>query len=48
MKLRVGEVLLADDSYSLVGAELSRRIALSDPGIDDYRNEILWSPTRRR
>jgi beta-galactosidase/beta-glucuronidase len=21
-----------------------RRIALSDPGIDDYRNELLWSP----
>jgi hypothetical protein len=24
---------------------VQRRIALSDPGIDDYRNEILWSPT---
>jgi beta-galactosidase/beta-glucuronidase len=23
-----------------------RRIALSDPGIDDYRNELLWSPER--
>jgi beta-galactosidase/beta-glucuronidase len=21
-----------------------RRIALSDPGIDDFRNELLWSP----
>jgi hypothetical protein len=44
VKLRVGKVLLADDSYSLVGREIARRIALSDPGIDDYRNEILWSP----
>jgi hypothetical protein len=44
VKLRVGNLLLADDSYSLLGAELSRRIALSDPGIDDYRNELLWSP----
>ena len=25
--------------------EVHRRIALSDPGIDDYRNELLWSPT---
>jgi hypothetical protein len=23
-----------------------RRIALSDPGVDDYRNELLWSPER--
>ena len=23
---------------------MHRRIALSDPGIDDYRNELLWSP----
>ena len=25
-------------------ARVHRRIALSDPGIDDYRNELLWSP----
>ncbi len=25
-------------------ARSHRRIALSDPGIDDYRNELLWSP----
>ncbi len=36
--------LLADDSYTLVGNEVHRRIGLSDPGIDDYRNELLWSP----
>ena len=30
--------------YAVVGGEVHRRIALSDPGIDDYRNELLWSP----
>ena len=44
--LRVGEKLLADDSYAVVGNDVTRRIALSDPGIDDYRNELLWSPNR--
>src|SRR5947209_115505 len=42
--LYVGETLLADDSYGVVANEVHRRIALSDPGIDDYRNELLWSP----
>ena len=36
--------LLADDTYAVVASEVHRRIALSDPGIDDYRNELLWSP----
>jgi len=36
--------LLADDSYAVIAGEVHRRIALSDPGIDDYRNELLWSP----
>jgi beta-galactosidase/beta-glucuronidase len=40
------EKLLAADSYLLVGQEANRKIALSDPGIDDSRNEILWSPER--
>jgi beta-galactosidase/beta-glucuronidase len=38
--------LLADDRYRLVENEVHRRIGLSDPGIDDYRNELLWSPER--
>ena len=42
--LHVGEQLLADDSYACVRGEAHRRIALSDPGVDDYRNELLWSP----
>jgi hypothetical protein len=28
----------------VASSEVHRRIALSDPGIDDFRNELLWSP----
>jgi beta-galactosidase/beta-glucuronidase len=42
--LSVGDYILADDQYLVVGGEVHRRIALSDPGIDDYRNELLWNP----
>jgi hypothetical protein len=38
--------MLAQDRYGVVGSEVDRRIILSDPGIDDYRNELLWSPER--
>ncbi len=44
VKLYAGETMLADDTYAVVAGEVHRRIALSDPGIDDYRNELLWSP----
>src|SRR5439155_19980150 len=44
VKLYGGDTLLADDTYAVVANEVHRRIALSDPGIDDYRNELLWSP----
>jgi hypothetical protein len=44
VKLRAGDHLLADDTYTVVAGEVHRRIALSDPGIDDFRNELLWSP----
>ncbi len=43
-RLSAGDTLLADDVYSVVEGEVHRRIALSDPGIDDYRNGLLWSP----
>ena len=46
IKLRHGKRVLADDRYRVVGIEVDRRIILSDPGIDDYRNELLWSPER--
>jgi hypothetical protein len=42
--LKAGPVLLADDTYRVVAGEVRRGISLSDPGIDDYRNELLWSP----
>jgi beta-galactosidase/beta-glucuronidase len=44
VRLTVAGRVLADDSYAVVGGEVHRRIGLSDPGIDDYRNELLWSP----
>lgn len=44
IKLSSGDQLIADDTYTVVAGEVHRRIALSDPGIDDYRNELLWSP----
>ena len=36
--------LIASDTYTVIAGEVHRRIALSDPGIDDSRNELLWSP----
>jgi beta-galactosidase/beta-glucuronidase len=44
--LQLGDRVLAQDSYRVIGNEVDRRIILSDPGIDDYRNELLWSPER--
>jgi beta-galactosidase/beta-glucuronidase len=46
MKLSVGERVLVNDTYEVFNGEISRRLALSDPGIDDYRNELLWSPEK--
>ena len=40
------ERLLARDRYQVVDREVDRIVVLSDPGIDDYRNELLWSPER--
>jgi beta-galactosidase/beta-glucuronidase len=42
--LHANDTLLAEDTYRIVAGEAFRRINLSDPGIDDYRNELLWSP----
>ena len=44
VKLQSNGKVLAEDSYAIIAGEVHRRIALSDPGIDDYRNELLWSP----
>jgi beta-galactosidase/beta-glucuronidase len=42
--LRAEDRLIADDVYTVIAGEVNRRIALSDPGIDDSRNELLWTP----
>jgi beta-galactosidase/beta-glucuronidase len=42
--LRSRGVAIATDTYLVVAGEVHRGIALSDPGIDDSRNELLWSP----
>jgi beta-galactosidase/beta-glucuronidase len=44
VKLKYRDQLIADDTYTVVAGEVHRRIAFSDPGIDDYRNELLWTP----
>jgi beta-galactosidase/beta-glucuronidase len=46
VKIRHGDKMLADDHYQIIGGEAHRKISLSDPGIDDSRNELLWSPER--
>jgi beta-galactosidase/beta-glucuronidase len=48
VKLTVEGQVLAEDVYSVTGSEVHRRIALSDPGIDDSRNDLLWNPGRPR
>jgi beta-galactosidase/beta-glucuronidase len=44
VQLAVDDLPLAEDTYAIIASEVHRRIGLSDPGIDDYRNELLWSP----
>jgi beta-galactosidase/beta-glucuronidase len=38
--------VLAQDRYSVINTEVTRSICAADPGIDDSRNELLWSPER--
>jgi beta-galactosidase/beta-glucuronidase len=40
------EKVLADDYYKVTGGEVHRKVMLSDPGIDDSRNDLVWSPER--
>ncbi len=44
VRLSAGDQLIAEDTYTVISGEVHRRIALSDPGIDDFRNTLLWSP----
>jgi beta-galactosidase/beta-glucuronidase len=44
VRLRSSGALLAADTYRVVSGEVHRGVTLSDPGIDDSRNELLWNP----
>ncbi|HUQ41502.1 MAG TPA: glycoside hydrolase family 2 TIM barrel-domain containing protein [Candidatus Limnocylindrales bacterium] len=44
VRLHLVDNVLAEDDYAVIAGEVDRRIRLSDPGIDDHRNELLWSP----
>ena len=44
VKLNSRGKTLAADTYQIISGEVHRGVALSDPGIDDSRNELLWSP----
>ena len=46
VRLQAGDQVIAQDTYAVIAGEVHRRIALSDPGIDDFRNDLLWSPSR--
>ena len=46
VRLRHGETVMAEDEYLVLRGQMHRRIVLSDPGIDDYRNDLMWSPAR--
>lgn len=46
LRLAVGDRLLADERWAVAGPEIRRRVHLPDPGIDDARSELLWSPER--
>jgi hypothetical protein len=46
IQLSQGTRQLAHDRYRVVELEVDRVIVLSDPGIDDFRNELLWCPER--
>src|SRR5205823_14059981 len=45
VRLEAKDQLIAEDTYAVVRGEVRRSITLSDPGIDDYRNELLWRPS---
>jgi len=46
VRFKCGDKILANDRYEVIHNEVHRRVALSDPGIDDFRNELLWSPEK--
>jgi beta-galactosidase/beta-glucuronidase len=45
LRLYHRDAVIVDDTYALPTGQVDRRIGLPDPGIDDYRNQYLWSPS---
>ena len=37
-------ITLADDTYRIVAGEVTRHVELIDPGIDDVRHRLQWTP----
>lgn len=46
VRLGLNGKALADDTYLMIGGTADRRIALPDPGAEDGRLALLWSPER--
>lgn len=46
VRLHRDQETLARDEYDVTSGEVARTILLPDPGIDDARNELLWTPAR--
>ncbi|MDL2345451.1 glycoside hydrolase family 2 TIM barrel-domain containing protein [Deinococcus sp. MIMF12] len=44
VRLWQGDTLLIDDRYAVTHRHMARQLSLADPGIDDFRNDLLWSP----
>jgi hypothetical protein len=44
IEVRHGERVLAHDRWGVDGTRIARTISLPDPGIDDARRQLLWSP----
>jgi beta-galactosidase/beta-glucuronidase len=42
--LRIGERLLADDTYGIDRSEITRRITLAEDGMSLRHGELLWAP----
>jgi hypothetical protein len=45
VRLYDNERVLADDRYAVLRRETARRIAIVDPGNDDFLSHTLWSPS---
>ncbi len=44
VSLHAHDQVLADERWSVAGPSVRRRVQLEDPGIDDARERLLWSP----